>query len=185
LFDALERYRWAIVVLLAVPLLVVIGILIGRRSDDPDALTIEPGAVPPGELAVYVTGAVQSPGVYTLQDGDRWIDALAAAGGALPDANLEAVNLAKRAADEDTIVVPRIGGTAVAGASQSPATLVNLNTATPDQLETLPGVGETRAQQIIQSRTSDGPFTQVEDLVLRNLVPDSVFQEIAPMIVVN
>jgi competence protein ComEA len=184
-YDALERYRWVIVVLLAIPLLVVIGILIGRRSDDPGPLTIDPGNIPPGELAVYVTGAVQNPGVYTLEDGDRWIDALAAAGGALPDANLEAVNLAKRAADEDTIVVPRIGQTAVAGASQSPATLVNLNTASQDQLEALPGIGETRAQQIIQSRTSVGPFSQVEDLVLRNLVPDSVFQEIAPMIVVN
>jgi len=187
LLDALERYRWIIVALLAVPLAVGIGVLIGERTDDPAALVIEPGTQAPGELQVYVTGAVNRPGVYPLEPGSRWIDGLEAAGGATSDADLTRVNLAKRALDEDQIIVPRIGESpiAVAGASQSPGSLVNINTASQADLESLPGIGETRAQSIIQSRTVDGAFVQVEDLVLRELVPQSVFDEIAPMIVVE
>lgn len=189
MLDALERYRWVVVVLLAVPLAVGIGVLIGQRVEDPEPLVIEPGTVAPGELQVYVTGAVNAPGVYPLADGSRWIDALEAAGGATAEADLTRVNLAKRALDEDQIVVPRlgevIGPTAVAGAASTPGTLVNINTATQDELESLPGIGEVRAQEIIQSRTVDGAFVQVEDLVLRKLVPESVFEEIAPMVVVE
>jgi competence protein ComEA len=180
LLDALERYRWAVVVLLAVPLAVGIGVLIGQRTGDPAPLVIEPGTVAPGELQVYVTGAVNAPGVYPLSDGARWIDALAAAGGAAAEADLTRVNQAKRALDEDQIVPA-----AVAGAASTPGTLVNINTADSDDLQSLPGIGEVRAQEIIQSRTVDGAFVQVEDLVLRRLVPESVFEEIATMIVVE
>ena len=185
--DALERYRWLLVAVLAVPLLVGIGVLLGRRLDDPGALTIRTGDLPAGDVRVYVTGAVRNPGVYPLADGSRWVDALEAAGGATADADLAAVNLAKRAQDEDKIVVPRSGetGTAVLGAGESPGPLVNLNTASLLILEALPGIGEVRAGKIIQSRTVDGPFLQVEDLVLRGLVTASVFQDIAAMITVD
>jgi len=185
LLDALERYRWIVIALLAVPLAVGIGVLIAERTDDPDPLVIEPGKAAPGELQVYVTGAVNRPGVYPLEPGSRWIDALEAAGGATSEADLTRVNLAKRALDEDQIVVPRIGETVVAGASQSPGALVDINTASQAELESLPGIGEVRAQEIIQSRTVDGAFVQVEDLVLRELVPQSVFDEIAATIVVE
>jgi competence protein ComEA len=188
LSDALERYRWLLVAVLAVPLLVGIGVLLGRRLDDPGALTIRTGDLPAGDVRVYVTGAVRNPGVYPLADGSRWVDALEAAGGATADADLARVNLAKRAQDEDQIVVPRSGetaGTAVLGAGESPGPLVNLNTASLLILEALPGIGEVRAGKIIQSRTADGPFSQVEDLVLRDLVTASVFQDIAAMITVD
>jgi competence protein ComEA len=180
--DSYERYRWLLVALLAAPLLFAAGWLLRERWNDPDPLTIETSSLPAGEIQVYVTGAVQHPGVYPLPDGSRWIDAVEAAGGATDDADLAGVNLAKRAEDEDQVSVPRIGEV-VAGAVQAP--LVNLNVADEAELATLPGIGETRAQKIIQSRTTDGPFSQVEDLVLRDLVPTSVFQEIAPMITVN
>ena len=140
MFDTLERYRWLLVALLALPLLIAIGVLLGRRFNGPDPLVIEPGRLPPGQLAVYVTGAVNHPGVYTLTDGDRWIDAVAAAGGATSDADLANVNLAKRAADEDQVDVPRLGQPtrAVAGAVQSPGALVDLNTADATALEDAP-----------------------------------------------
>lgn len=118
-FETLERYRWLVVVLLAAPLLFAIGWMLRERWDDPDPLTIETSALPVGEIEVYVTGAVQHPGVYPLADGSRWIDALEAAGGPTSDADLTGVNLAKRAQDEDQVVVPR-AGTAVAGAVQTP-----------------------------------------------------------------
>jgi competence protein ComEA len=186
--DALERYRWLVVAVLAIPLLVGIGVLLGKRLESPGALTIQSGQLAPGNISVYVTGAVQKPGVYPLADGSRWIDALAAAGGATAEADLTAVNLSKRAQDEDEIVVPTKGQqavTAVAGAVQSPGSLVNLNTATEAQLEALPGIGAVHAGKIIQSRTTDGPFTQVEDLVLRKLVTATLFQSIAAMITIN
>lgn len=187
MLDALERYRWVVVVLLAVPLAVGIGVLIGERADDPDPLVIEPGQPAPDDLQVYVTGAVNNPGVYPLGEGSRWIDALDAAGGAATDADLTRVNLARRAVDQDQIVVPRLGDppSAVAGASQDPGALVNINTASQEDLESLTGIGEVRAQSIIQSRTVDGAFVQPEDLVLRELIPRSVFEEIAPRIVVE
>lgn len=177
--ESYERYRWLVVVLLAAPLVFALGWMLRERWDDPDPLTM---ALPAGEIQVYVTGAVQHPGVYPLADGSRWIDAVEAAGGATNDANLAGVNLAKRAQDEDQVNVP-LAGSAVAGAVQEP--LVNLNTATAAELEELPGIGEERAGKIVQSRTTDGPFSQVEDLVLRELVPTSVFEDIAPMITVR
>jgi competence protein ComEA len=182
--DAYERYRWLVVLLLAAPLLFAIGWTLRERWDDPDPLTIETSALPVGEIEVYVTGAVLRPGVYPLPDGSRWVDALEAAGGPTSDADLAGVNLAKRAQDEDQVVVPR-AGTAVAGAVASPGAIINLNTASASDLESLPGIGEVRAGEIVQSRTTDGPFAQVEDLVLRELVPTSVFQDIAPMITVH
>lgn len=186
--DSLERYRWPVVAVLAVPLLVGIGVLLGKRLDDPAALTISTGELAPGQMSVYVTGAVQNPGVYPLADGSRWVDAVEAAGGATADADLAGVNLAKRAEDEDEIVVPRSGetaGAAVLGAAASPTGLVNLNSASLADLEALPGIGEVRAASIVQSRTADGPFSQVEDLVLRGLVTDSVFEGISAMITVD
>lgn len=180
--DSYERYRWLVVVLLAAPLVFAVGWMLRERWDDPDPLTIETSALPSGEIEVYVTGAVLHPGVYPLADGSRWIDAVEAAGGATSDGDLAGVNLAKRANDEDQVIVPRVGAR-VAGAAQDPP--VNLNTATAADLEKLPGVGEVRAAKIVQSRTTDGPFSQVEDLVLRELVPESVFEDIAAMITVR
>lgn len=181
--DLLERYRWLIVALFAVPLLVGIGFLLSERFSGPEPLEIDLAEVPAEEIRVYVTGAVQRPGVYPLSGGDRWIDALEAAGGPTEDADLAAVHLARRARDGETILVPRLGQTAPAGASQGP--LVNINTAGAEQLELLPGIGEVRAGRIVRSREEDGPFASVDDLLERELVPASVFQEIADLVTVG
>jgi competence protein ComEA len=179
--ERLERYRWLVVAVFAVPLLSGVAYLISDRLSDPDPLTIEPAA--PADMRVYVTGAVRNPGVYPLQDGSRWIDALDAAGGAADDANLAGVNLARRAQDEDEIIVPYLAQGVVAGESRAP--LVNINTASDADLASLPGIGEVRAERIIESRTNDGPFASPEDLLSRNLVPESVFADIAPLVTTN
>jgi competence protein ComEA len=186
LADQLERYRWLIVAVLSVPLLSGIAYLLNERLDDPPALQISESQPIPGDIRVYITGAVQSPGVYSVADGDRWIDAVEAAGGPAADADLNAVNLSRRAQDEDHIFVPALanGGAAlVAGASQGP--LININTAGESELESLPGIGEVRARGIVQSRTSDGPFASIDDLLARKVIPESVFTEIAPLITVT
>jgi competence protein ComEA len=183
LSDLLERYRWLVVALLALPLALGIGFLLHDRLSGPEPLQLDLEQLPAEEIRVYVAGAVLRPGVYPLSDGDRWIDALQAAGGPAPDADLTAVDLARRARDEDTILVPRLGGTAAAGAAQQP--LVDLNAATAEQLETLPGIGEVRAQRIIDSRQRDGPFASVDQLLERDLIPTSVFEDIADLVTVG
>ena len=179
----LDRYRWIVVALFALPLLLGIAFLLSERLSGPQPLELELADVPAEEIRVYVAGAVQRPGVYSLADGDRWIDALEAASGPTSDANLAAVDLARRARDEDTILVPSLSGADVASASQAP--LIDINTASAEQLATLPGIGEVRAGRIIDSRERDGLFASADELLERELIPLSVFEEIADLVTVG
>jgi competence protein ComEA len=124
---------------------------------------------------VHVAGAVRRPGVYRLRAGARVKQAVERAGGARPGADVNAINLAAKVADGQQVVVPRrapaagSAPTASAGApagatGTAPAAPVNLNTATPEQLDTLEGVGPATAQKIIDWRTEHGGFRSVEDL---------------------
>jgi len=178
----LERYRWLIVATFCLIALATIAYLLNERRSGPDPVIIKAADAPLGDIRVYVTGAVLHPGVYPLHEEDRWIDAVAAAGGAAPDADLEAVNLSRRVHDEDQVTVPRLGQVA-AGASQGP--LININTAGSSQLQELPGIGEVRAEKIIQSRTQDGAFASVDDLVTRKLIPQSVLDTITPLVTIG
>lgn len=122
-------------------------------------------------VVVYVTGAVMAPGVYTLGPAGRVTDAIAAAGGSASEADLGVVNLAAIVHDGERIYVPRVGETvpAVVG---DPVTVdntvaagpVNINSATADQLDVLPGVGPTTAVAIVAHRQQHGPFQTVEQL---------------------
>lgn len=122
-------------------------------------------------IVVYVAGAVVAPGVYTLEAAARVTDALAAAGGAALDADLGVVNLAALVGDGERIYVPKVGetvpavvGNATAVEDTSPTGPVNVNSATADQLDILPGVGPTTAAAIVAHREKNGPFQTVEQL---------------------
>lgn len=148
-------------------------------------------------LRVYVSGAVVHPGVYPLHNGDRVADAVDAAGGPAADADTEAVNFALRIQDQEQIHIPRVGelvapaaGTAAAAASAAPAVdlaatsaptgspqRVDVNHADVKLLRTLPGVGQTRAANIVDSRSRDGPFAQPQDLVQRKLLTQKIFDQ--------
>jgi competence protein ComEA len=131
------------------------------------------------EVVVHVAGAVMSPGVRRLPAGSRVTDALDAAGGALPEADLLRINLAAPLADGQQVYVPKPGeevpvaagpglpgGAGAAGSGGAvPSTPVDLNTATAEQLDTLPGVGPATAAAIIAHREQHGPFTSVDQLV--------------------
>jgi competence protein ComEA len=116
---------------------------------------------------IHVAGAVRSPGVYRLRDGERIQDAIRRAGGPRPGADLNAINLAAKVADGQQVVVPRRGAAAAVGAAapggpaQPP---VSLNSATAEQLDTLDGVGPATARKILDWRRQHGGFRSIDDL---------------------
>jgi competence protein ComEA len=119
-------------------------------------------------LIVHVAGEVRRPGVYEFAEGERVIDAIEAAGGPTAKAALDGLNLAAPLTDGTQVVVPSAAPVGVPSSTAPSATggseLVNLNTATAEQLEALPGIGEVLAQAVIDYRTESGPFTSVDQL---------------------
>lgn len=137
-------------------------------------------ATPPASVVVYVSGAVMTPGLVEVPQGSRVGDALAAAGGFDETADPSALNLARVVEDGEQIDVPTrdersaqesaategqgSGSGASSTASSKTTGLVNINTATQAELESLPGVGPSTAKKIIDDRTANGPFKKKEDL---------------------
>ena len=119
-------------------------------------------------LVVDVAGQVRRPGLYKLPVGSRVDDAIAAAGGATRKAEIDAVNLAAPVADGEQIVVPGSGAGGVAAdsspAGSSPSAPLDLNSATLEQLEALPGIGPVTAQKILDFRQQHGALHSVTEL---------------------
>ncbi|PSL41231.1 competence protein ComEA [Planomicrobium soli] len=142
----------------------------------------------PEQLMVDVKGQVASPGVFKLPIGSRMQDAIQAAGGFLPTADDRAINMAMKVQDEMSVYVPEVGEeAALSGNSPTLAgeTLVNLNTATEEELMTLPGIGPSKAAAIITHRTDKGSFLKVEDLKEVSGIGDKTFEKLAELIKVN
>lgn len=118
-------------------------------------------------VVVDVVGAVRRPGLYRLAAGARVADALARAGGSTRKADLEQVNLAAPVGDGQQIVIPRRaapGASPTGGGEPAQTGPVHLNTATLEELDTLPGVGPVTAQKIVDYRTQHGAFRSVDEL---------------------
>lgn len=142
-----------------------------------------------GEVVVHVAGAVSAPGVYTLPADSRVDDAVRAAG-ATADADLSQLNLAQKLADGQKITVPAAGeapapadNAAPSDSSQSGA-LININTATQEELETLPSIGEVRAQAILAYREEHGGFRTTDELMEVSGIGEKIFADISPHITV-
>jgi competence protein ComEA len=145
------------------------------------------GPSPEVVILVDVAGWVRRPGVYEFEEGARVIDAIDAAGGARSGALLESLNLAAPLADGIQILVPRAGETvapAPGGAVAGVAGLINVNTATPIELEELPGVGEVIAQAIVDYRTENGPFASVDQLLDVSGIGDATLENIRELVTV-
>ena len=123
-----------------------------------EAVTLLPTATP-GMLTVYVSGAVATPGVYSLPEGSRVDTAVKAAGGLLPSAETSNINLAVVLTDGQQINIPGIVDTSHVNVGR-----VNINTATVEDLDTLPGIGPTTAQAIVDYRLQHGPFQAIQDI---------------------
>ncbi len=187
-----------------VPILVIAAILGGYRlveawpRDEPIEITLPTPAetrpsetCTPASILIHVVGAVERPGVYTLPEGSRLCDAVDAAGGLAEEADPERVNLADYVSDAQQIYVPRVGGdvppapTAMAASSRSEggaAGLINLNTATSAELESLPGIGPALAERIIAYREGTGPFTSPEEVINVSGIGDTRYEQIRGLI---
>ena len=147
-------------------------------------------SAPEETVQVYICGAVASPGVYTLPGGSRVVQAVEAAGGFLPDAEEKILNLARKIEDGEQITVwtheeaenmeitetpqQNTGGTEQASGSGK----VNLNTAGKEELMTLSGIGESRADAIIAYREANGPFGSIEEIMNIEGIKEKMFEKI-------
>jgi competence protein ComEA len=153
-------------------------------GQDAPVLVLQDTAIEPGApIRVHVSGAVAAPGVYELAAGDRVEDAVAAAGGPAPGADLDTINLARRLRDGEQVRVE--GGAAVAPVAVSTGEPLDLNLATQEQLIALPGIGEAYSRRIVDSRAVDGPFASVDEVLERGLVPERTLEGIRAMVTVT
>jgi competence protein ComEA len=164
----------------------------------------------PTDVAVYVCGAVKNPGVYTFAPGARVIDAIKQAGGPLPDADVEQINLAQPLGDAMKVTVPHKGQTLASDSFVSndgtmstsyhhsrrshgrssrlsahklaAGQTLDVNTASAEELVQLPGVGPSLAQRIVDYRQQNGPFQTVDDLQNVPGIGPSKFDRMAPFI---
>lgn len=151
--------------------------------------TDEPATPTPATIEVYVSGAVKKPDVYSLPLNSIVKDAITAAGGATADADLDRINLAAHLADQMQVYVPRQGEAAPpppnGSAPDSPAEKININTASVEELDKLPGIGPVIAKAIIDYRTKNGPFKQIEDINAVKGIGDALFEKVKEQITVG
>jgi len=179
---------------------VLAGVLIFvSRAPAGEPITLLP-APTKAPVAVHVIGAVPRPGLYEFPEGARVQDAIDAAGGVLTEANVNAINLAALLEDGQQLDIPYNDGfvppapnttTLVLPSSTEVPTsdpnvdLVNINTASLEELDTLPGIGPTTAQKIIDYRTTNGPFATIEDIMNVSGIGISTFDGMKDLISVN
>jgi len=185
---------------------IVIGILVGlllaggiyTRTRAPQGESVELRPAPtPEPLRVHIAGAVVRPGVYDLDDGSRVADAVEAAGGFVVEADKNALNLAAFLEDGERLDIPYVAGfvpeeeqgfVVVSEGTPSPLAgedLVNINTASIEELDQLPGIGQTTAVRIIDYRTTNGPFGAIEDIINVSGIGTATYDEIKDLITVG
>jgi competence protein ComEA len=160
----------------------------GAGVADPFATAAQSSApTATSRLVVDVEGAVLHPGILELPPGSRVADAVAAAGGYSERADLQAaaaqVNLAALVRDGQQIMVPATGGPAASGASGGGGAsgLVDLNSASPDALDALPGIGPVTVQKIVAART-DKPFGTLQELITRKVLTSGQLDKIRDLV---
>jgi len=157
-----------------------------ERSKAPELVFEEAAESTDSEFIVDVEGAVMNPRVYELASNSRTVDALAAAGGLSSEADREYVekniNLAGKISDGLKIYIPRVGEDILTGTSTtevgSGGPVININTASSSDLETLPGIGDVTAQKIIEGR----PYVSVEDLLNNKILGQATYEKVKDLV---
>lgn len=176
-------------------------LLFVSRAPSGEPISLQP-APTKSPIAVHVIGAVPRPGLYEFAEGARVQDAIDAAGGLLTSANIDSINLAAFLEDGVQLTIPYKDGQAPVAAPNQEAPLelpgateesnsaeenpdlININTASVEELDALPGIGPTIAQRIVDYRDANGPFQTIEDILNVSGVGPSTFENIKELITV-
>jgi len=176
-------------------LFIAVLVWVVARNPSGQAVTLRP--VPTEKpIVIQVSGAVPRPGVYALAQGSRVQDAISAAGGFLAEADKTGINLARALADGEQLDIPYVSGsspvildtpTTAASVATAPSSteLININTASASELDSLPGIGPTTAQKIIDYRQQNGPFVSTADIINVSGIGPGTYEKIKDLITVG
>nr|UWI49099.1 DUF655 domain-containing protein [Clostridioides difficile] len=160
------------------------------------------------KITIYISGAVNRPGIVTIESDKRLYDAVELLGGATKEADLNGINLSLKLEDEQHYIIPKIGETISVTSNNdsnksspkndsknesesknnknlSDKSKININTATLGELDTLPGVGEATANKILQHREENGQFTSIEDIKNVNGIGDKKYENLKDLICID
>jgi competence protein ComEA len=175
--DALVVWFFVIVVVVTV----VIAVYQWRdRQNAPDIIVL-PG-LQATTIKVEIAGAVATPGMYEVPVRSRVIDGIEAAGGIVSSADLSGINQVAFLLDGQKVTVPFESGGDSSRAQQITGGLININTATAEELDELPGIGEVRAQAIVDYRNQNGPFASVDELLAVDGISEGVLDDLRPYV---
>ncbi|NMM64557.1 DNA-binding protein [Clostridium sp. P21] len=188
----------SIIILIIFAVFLTAGYVISKPAKDLNAkevfnetTVVESKDTKTKEITVYINGEVKNPGVYKLKDGSRAQDLLNSAGGFSETADKCKLNLAKKLKDEDYIYVDRkndkniSASGSIGNSSISQDGKVDINSASKEQLKTVPGIGDTTAQKIIDYREKNGSFKSIEDLKKVGRIGDKTLEKIKDKIEVR
>lgn len=197
--------RWYVAAV-ALVVLVIGGVVVFRKDPPPPELSLpmaasagEPSTTSttstvPAEIVVHAAGSVNQPGIYYLPSNARVADLIERAGGPAKGAEIDAINLASPLVDGQRVYIPRkdeipagamatgIGSSDVASERGEVGKMIDLNTATADQLEALPGVGPATAKSILEARKQKGRFNSVDELLDIRGIGEAKMAEIRPLV---
>lgn len=180
-----------IIILIILGFVLYKNIGLSNKNTHDDSIFVEENATTSQEVSkstnikVYVNGEVKCPGVYTLSAGSRVEEAVLKAGGLTELADRFSVNMAKKLKDEDYVIIenknikakPLTAGTQATGSISSGSDKIDINSATKEQLKTVPGIGEITATKIIEYREKNGAFKSIEDLKKVGRIGDKTIEK--------